>query len=239
MNAIKVLDELRRRAVFDLSTFASIIGKQDGYARLYLHRMKKRGLVTRIQRNAYTVHANALVVASRITWPSYISLWSALRYHDLTEQVPHAITVITTRRKNRRTIRLGDTDIVFEVVDPAHFFGFKKESIEGTEVFMAEPEKALLDCVLLRRVSVSEVFEMMRENARRLDMEKLVAYVVRTRRMALAKRVGWLLERVGHDGYGELRSMIYHNYIPLDYSRPARGAKNRKWFVIENVDVVR
>ncbi|MEW5936614.1 MAG: type IV toxin-antitoxin system AbiEi family antitoxin [Candidatus Thermoplasmatota archaeon] len=235
MNTVMVLDALRRHAVFNVGTLASLLGKERAYAKVYLHRLKERGLVFELQRNAFTLHEDPFLVASRIIWPSYISLWSALRHHDLTEQVPHVISVITTRRKSRKAIAFGNSKIVFVSVRPEHFFGFEKERIAEIEVFIADPEKALIDCVLLKRVSVSEVFEMMHENVQRLDTEKIVRYIRRARSKALAKRFGWMLERLGHDSHAELKYLTHRTRIPLDYALPAKGERDRKWGVIENM----
>ncbi|MCQ8898325.1 MAG: hypothetical protein NQU48_02650 [Hadesarchaea archaeon] len=63
--------------------------------------MKREKLIREIERNKYTLHEDPLLIASSITWPSYISCWAALSHHHLTEQLRTAIHVVTTRSRKR------------------------------------------------------------------------------------------------------------------------------------------
>ena len=232
-----VLKRLESYPTFDVDSIANIIGADAGYARLYLHRLDKRGLVQKIQRNVYTVQKDPLVIASRIIWPSYISLWSALRYHDLTEQLPNEISVLTTTAKSRMTISTMNSTIVFHRIKPEYFFGFSKVLIGGFEVFMAEPEKAIIDAVLLRKASFSEVYSIMQENRDMISQDKLVEYILVTGNGATAKRFGWALDKLGYAAAKKLRPMAYKTLILLDYSRPSSGRKDDKWGIIDNIAV--
>ncbi len=202
---------------------------------MYLNRLQKKGVVEKIQRNAYTVQKDPLIIASRITWPSYISLWSALRYHNLTEQIPGEISVVTTSAKSRRAVSFMGTRITFEKVKPEYFFGFSKIRIAGFDVFMAEPEKAIIDAVLLKKVSFSETYSIMKENAGTISPKKIVEYTIAAGNSAAAKRLGWALDNLGFAAASKLKSMAYRTLIPLDYARPPLGKADGKWGVIVNI----
>jgi len=234
VETLRILKRLEKCPTFNLATLSNIIKKDPAYTKVYLNRLRKKGLVRKLQRNVYTTLEDPFIVASRIIWPSYISLWSALRYHDLTEQLPNEISVLTTRAKSRRVIAMANTRIVFERISQSYFFGFSKIRAADFEVFVAEPEKAVIDAVLLRRISVSEIHSMLKDNLKALSTERLIGYVQRTRNKALAKRFGWMLESLGCDA-GELEGMTYKTVIPLDYARPASGVKDERWGVIVNV----
>src|SRR3972149_1512930 len=133
MKTSAVLKSLEKYAVFDLNVVRSIIKKDVPYTRLFLHRLKKVGHVFKIERNIYTVHRDAFLIASRIAWPSYISLWSAIRFHNLTEQIPHSVWVITTRKRRKKKIKFADAEILFVLTKPKYFFGFKKIDFKGFE----------------------------------------------------------------------------------------------------------
>src|SRR3989344_5954449 len=101
MKKIELIRELEKYPVLSLKNVKEIIKKDNEYAKLVVYRLKKEKLLFEIERNRYTLQKDSLIVASNITWPSYISCWSALRYYNLTEQLPKVIFVITTRaRKN-------------------------------------------------------------------------------------------------------------------------------------------
>lgn len=235
METLQLLKRLEIYPTFTVSTVANIIEKDETYAKVYLNRLKKKEIVHQLQRNVYTVQDDPMIIASRVVWPSYISLWAALRYHNLTEQIPSRISVVTTRAKSRGTISVADTMIIFERVRPIWFFGFSKINIKDFEIFIAEPEKALVDAVLLKRISVTEIYSLLKENLRRISSERIVEYILRTKNRALAKRYGWMLSSLDCKNTRKLEKMIYRTMIPLDYSRPASGTKNKKWGVVVNI----
>ena len=91
----ELLEYLKRYPVFSNIALKNRLNKSDEYVGLLLHRLSKRGLIFKIEKNKYTLSKDPFLIASRIIWPSYISCWSALKYHNLTEQVPQDITIIT------------------------------------------------------------------------------------------------------------------------------------------------
>lgn len=234
MKTLKIVKKIEECPTFNIDTFANIIDKDKTYAKMHLNRLKNRGIVKQIQRNVYTVQEDPLIIASRIVWPSYISLWAAFRYHNLTEQIPNKISVITTRSKSREKIQIMNTVIIFEKIRPSWFFGFSKIKMQGFEVFMAEPEKALIDAVLLKGISATEIYSILKENLKHLSSEKIVDYVLRTQNKALAKRFGWMLSSLGCKNAKKLERIIYKTIIPFDYSRPVYGREDKKWGVIVN-----
>jgi len=232
IHAIKILEKY---PTFNVSTLADILNKDNNYAKVYLNRMKNKGIVHKIQRNVYAVNTDPLIAASRIIWPSYISLWEALHYHGLTEQIPHEICVLTTCTKSLKLITMGNTRITFKRIMPKYFFGFSKVHIKNFEVFMAEPEKAIIDAALFHEISFSEICFIVKENKDKISGNKMTDYVYRTKNRALAKRFGWLLENVGYKPTEKLKDLSYKTIIPLDYAMPNSGTRDRKWNVIINI----
>lgn len=235
MDTLRIVKKLEEYPTFNIDTFANIIDNDKTYAKVRLNRLKKRGIVKQIQRNVYTVQEDPLIISSRIVWPSYISLWAAFRYHNLTEQIPNKISVITTRSKSRENIQIMNTTIIFEKICPSWFFGFSKIKVQDFEIFMAEPEKALIDAVLLKKISTAEIYSLLRENIRNISTKKIVDYILRTKNNALAKRFGWMLESLECNYAKKLKKQAYKTMIPLDITRPITGLKDKKWGVIINI----
>jgi predicted transcriptional regulator of viral defense system len=202
---------------------------------MHLNRLKNRGIVKQIQRNVYSIQEDPLIIASRIIWPSYISLWAAFRYHNLTEQIPNKITVITPRSKSRKKIQMMNTTIIFEKIRPSWFFGFSKIKIQNFEVFIAEPEKALIDAVLIKKISTAEIYSLLKENIKNISTKKIVDDILRTKNNALAKRFGWMLESLGCNYAKNLKKQAYKTMIPLDITRSKTGLKDKKWGIIVNI----
>lgn len=235
MKTLSIIKKLEEYPTFNIDTFANIIDNDKTYAKVYLNRLKKRDVVKQIQRNVYTLQEDPLIIASRIVWPSYISLWAAFRYHNLTEQIPSKISVITTRSKSRENIQIMNTTINFEKIRPSWFFGFSKIKINNFEIFMAEPEKALIDAVLLKKISTAEIYSLLKENIKNLSTKKFVDYILRTKNKVLAKRFGWMLEKLGCNQTKKLKKQAYKTMILLDASRPTTKLKDKKWGVIINI----
>ncbi len=235
MEALQIVKKLQEYPTFNIDTFANIINNDKIYAKMHLNRLKNRDIVKRIQRNVYTVQEDPLIIASRIIWPSYISLWTAFRYHNLTEQIPNKISVITTRSKSRDNIQIMNTTIIFEKIRPSWFFGFSKIKIQDFEVFMAEPEKALIDAVLLKKISTTEIYSLLQNNIKSISVKKIVDYVLRIKNKALIKRFGWMLESLECNYAKKLKKQAYKTMIPLDITRPIAGLKDKKWGIIVNI----
>lgn len=239
MNSIDLLDALRKYPVFDTAQFASITGLDSASAKVRLFRMREQGRLLGIQRNSFTVYKDPLVIASKIVWPSYISLWYALSHHGLTLQVPQGITVLTSRQTFRKKICFQGTSINFLLVSPSFMYGYDRIDVGGHEVFMAYPEKALLDALHLQQISVSEISEILMEHGRELDLDRLVEYALRSKDDKLVRRTGLLLERSGYRQHKGLPGGKGKAPIPLDPLLPAEGPLNRKWAVLDNLGAVK
>ena len=235
MKKLDLLRELGKTPMFNNKRIRELIGKDNAYTWLVVHRLKQEGLIKKIERNKYTVHDDPLLVASNLAWPSYISCWAAVRYHNLTEQLPNVIHVVTTRARKRRKIEFGHARIVFIRTRPSILFGYEKIRLGGLEGFMAEPEKALIDSAFFRQISFSEIADMVKTNLNSIDAEKLVRHALKIGNSALAKRFGFLLEHLEAGAYGKLRKFVGKSYTKLDYAQLRDGKKSERWMVIDNV----
>jgi len=228
------MKELEKHVVFKTATLTSIIESNPAYAKLVCQRLKKAGNIIEIERGKYTVHDDAFLISSRIVWPSYISTWSALRYHNLTEQVPHAVWVVTTKKRKCSEIRFNDTTIFFIRTKPKNLFGYSKVEYNGFEVFIADPEKAIVDSLLFKKISVSETYDVLENHIESINVYRLAAYAIQTGNGALIKRLGYMLDRLNIDLHKKLRKYIYPTPVVLEYNLPVRGNTCSKWALIEN-----
>jgi len=232
-----LLKRLETYPVFTLDDVSSIIDKDPPYSTVLVHRLVKRGLIRKVHRNRYTMHDDPFVIATNLVWPSYISSWSALRYHDLTTQVPSEITVMMTANRHTNHFEYGGSVISFHRIPARYLFGYSKVPISGFEVFMADREKAILDSVLFRMISLSEVIDILTTNRDDLSIERLVEYAVRAGNGPASKRIGWVLEKLNLPGSKILKGSVRGAMIPLDHTRPMEGRKDIGWGVIENMEV--
>jgi len=177
LNRIKLLKELEKYPVFTINIVSGITKKEKPYTRLIIHRLKKAGLIYELERDRYTLHYDPLLVASHILWPCYISSWAAIRYYNLTEQLPTMIEVITTRPKEKKEIKFAGAKIRFSRIKIENLFGYGKVSSGSYEIFMAEKEKALADALYLRQMTFQTFLEIVNEHKKEINIRKLVSYL--------------------------------------------------------------
>ena len=234
MKKIELLKELEKYPLFNLKIVKDIINKDRNYTKLFIHRLKKDNFIFEIEKNKYTLGKDSFVIASNIIWPSYISGWSALNYHHLTDQIPQTIFVITTRARKKKEIIFNNAKIRFTKVNSKYFFGYKKERYGNYDIFIAEKEKALIDSALLKKISFSEICDIMKGNVKNINIPLLIEYLIKINNKSLIKRFGFLLDKLNIKN-DKLNKLIDFKYIQLDYSISKKGKKDKKWRIIDNV----
>lgn len=174
VNRYEILKKLENAPIFGVQEVSNITEKEKEYAKVILQRMKTNGLILQIERDKYTLQKDPLIIASRIIWPSYISGWAAIRYYNLTTQLPTEINIITTRTRKKGHIVFNNTKVTFTRVKKEHFFGFEKRIYNNFEIFIAKKEKAIIDSIVFGLISTEEAIEIVRAN--KLDLAILKKY---------------------------------------------------------------
>jgi predicted transcriptional regulator of viral defense system len=121
-------------------------------ARVSASRYVRLGLLMRLKRNIYvpkerwqtTSREERFTLANLGQTPSYISLMTALDYHEITTQVQRDI-IESVAVKRTKEISLNGNVFRYTKVSRASYFGF----IRQQQFFIATPEKALLDAIYL------------------------------------------------------------------------------------------
>lgn len=188
-----------------------------------LHRLVDRGELHRLERGVYTAHDDPLIYATHIETPSFLSLWSGLRFYDLTTQQPTTLQVLVARaRPALDKIRFYQTRALF---------GYGRHHYQGFEVFVADRERLLVDCLARPEVPVGALAELLAEVA----VDRTITYAQRYGQAAVQKRVGYLLER--HRGVDVTALRVDdRNYPPLDLAGPAKGPTDPDWRLRVNAD---
>ncbi len=186
---------------------------------------------------SYTVHS--FVIASHLVDPYYISHWSALNYHGLTEQTPPAVYMTTTKPRNRKKVL--DIEFVFVTVIERKMFGTTEVKIENSPVKMSTPEKTIVDCLDHPEHcgGIEEVAKAIYFEHKNLDFKKIVDMVKKTGNRTIIKRLGYLLDRLGLHEYDNLLTgiKISKGYSCLDPKLPKRGKINEKWKLGVNIKI--
>lgn len=182
----------------------------------------------------YTEHE--FVIASHLADPMYVSYWSALNYHGLTEQVPVTVFAATTEQVPTRDIH-GVT-YTFVTLPESKFFGFDPVAINSHQVEVASVEKTLVDCAD-HPEHCGGIRELAKglANATDLDDEALAEYLLRVGNGAAIKRIVYLADvlNIVLTQRSELVDAFTTGYSKLDPTRGEDGHHASEYRLLLNV----
>jgi predicted transcriptional regulator of viral defense system len=170
-----------------------------------LGRLVRKGWLQRLQRGLYMIipleagperlwSENALVLASNLISPGAVAYWSALRFWNMTEQIPRVQFVQTTKRK--RPLMIQGVEFQFIHVAERYFFGISTRRIEDIPIIVTDREKTIIDAASRPELSggIIQLAQAMKSSVNSIDWEKLDRYLVQWGGGAVAKRLGYLVE---------------------------------------------
>lgn len=226
-----------------------------------LTRMERSGWISKLRRGLYATtgtlpgHGDIPVfaIATRLVEPSAISHWSALHHHHFTEQIPHVVTAMTTKKVLTPSMRSGrkekswdkhvwrihDRTYEYMTVGPEHYFGITQVWIDQNfKIPMTDKERTILECFISYRMfgGMGEAFHILSENLPSLDLDKLVGYAIQYNMPTIAKRLGFALEEFGVKAKTllPLIRLPLSNFAPLDPTRLHRGPCIKRWMLQDN-----
>lgn len=126
---------------------ARVLGITSQSRRVTLCRLAARKVLRRLRRDLYEVilkPSDAAEAANVIYRPSYISFVYCLGKLGILNQIAYEIEFATPRKTKRMEIR--GRPVIFRKIDKKLFFGYLLKD----NVFIAQPEKALLDTLYIK-----------------------------------------------------------------------------------------
>lgn len=234
---MKLLDFIRtleayEKPVFTVNDVSKVIDADKKYARVYLNRLKAKGVVEAVERDKYVLAGtHPYVAATNLVFPSYMSFLTALYYYGATTQIPRIIYIASTRSK--KSLALKGYSLEFVKLKKERFFGYTRQRFQGKFIFVAEKEKLIVDSLFLPRYCpVDEIYNAMGDEE--LSIDTLVEYSLRMDSVVTLKRLGYLLEKKGIDIYERLKLRLNRKYDLLNPLLPKKGEKNVKWRLFIN-----
>lgn len=229
IKTVEIIRQLERYSLFTENDVAKLVNKKPGYVRTFLYRLSRRKLIKKIERGKYTLHEDAMMFATDLVVPSYISLWTAFKYYGMLQQQPFNIFVVSS--KPRKPVQFENVKIIF-LFSRHNMFGYKKQRYSGFDIFIADREKAIIDALLFKLPVQDIYFALSNED---IDLKKLSEYAMKIKNKSLIKRLGYMLEKKSGESYGLMA--MDNNYIKLDYLSNKKGEVNSKWKLVVNADL--
>lgn len=185
-----------KKIYFGYEEIARVFGISLDSAKVTASRYVRQGLLLRVKRNLYVRREvwNAATIEEKFSLanlaqvPSYISLTTALEYYEITTQMLRNFYE-SVAIKRTKEINLNGSVFRYTKLTSDLYFGFIKEK----GVFIATPEKALLDAFYLMSYGRYSL-DISALNAAKLDRDEIKrlsqAFPSRTRKML--KKYGYL-----------------------------------------------
>lgn len=151
LSALTAIKELRR-PVFTTREIAVCCGGSVSNTVQALRHLEKKGILFQIARGVWGLEIGKEKPSAHLAIPflmahrAYVSFISALHLHGMIEQIPQGVTLASTSHTKILRTKLG-TYFVHKI-SPSFFKGFDWYKGNGS-FLIAEPEKALVDCLYL------------------------------------------------------------------------------------------
>lgn len=174
----------------------------------------------------------------------YVAYLSAAHVHGITEQMPFKTTAAVL--KQLRPINMGNVHINFVKLKKSRFFGHNEIRYADAVLNVSDLEKTIVDCVDRQDLcgGSAEVIRTISNaaEAKKINWQKVVAYVRRYENYALAQRMGLIIEllferrkiQVDQKILDDLQSLTSSKTYPLDLKAPREGKISEKWGIINN-----
>lgn len=163
----RALNLARRQGVVRTREFDAI-----GVPRVYLRRLQEDGLLVQPSRGLYQLAdadlsvAHSLAEASKAAPSGVIGLLSALQFHELTTQTPHAVWMLMPSKAwvpTKPPVKLK----IIRASGAALTMGIKHHRIDGVSVPITTPAKTVADCFKHRsKVGLDVAIEALRDTLR-------------------------------------------------------------------------
>lgn len=155
-----------------------------GMSRYSLYSLRDKGIIEQVSRGVYRLVelpplSNPDLVTVGLRFPNaVICLISALAYHEITTQIPHAVSVAVPR--DARMPSLDSPPVhAYRFSDDAFRAGIEKHEIDGVTVRIYSAEKTLADCFKYRnKIGMDVVLEALKfyRSQRPFNLDNLLKY---------------------------------------------------------------
>jgi predicted transcriptional regulator of viral defense system len=227
---------------FDIGLFSRIFNTSHLQASQIFKRLEARKFIIQVQKGKYIllgfepqkVTSQPFFIATKIVVPSYVSYWSALNFHGLSEQVPRTVFVANTRKK--ASVVFLNTRYKYVKITPRKFWGYIEVRANGLSFLIADAEKAIIDSLDEPSYAggVDEIFKCIARAGQKINIKRLMDYAIKFGNKSLISRLGYLLERLDLDS-GRLKKFGSGGYVKLNPVLPRSEKWNSRWKINENI----
>lgn len=155
MNFLEFKKKIEELPYFETRELRLILGNDFTNTTLInLKNWMKKGYLMMLRRGLYVIsetikNTDAMLFASKIYSPSYISLEMALGFYGIIPEAVFTVTSVTTKKTNKFKTPVGNFS--YQKIKREAFGGFETKKQNRVSFNLALPEKALVDFFYLNR----------------------------------------------------------------------------------------
>lgn len=151
--------------------------------KVQISRWVKSGRLIQLKRGIYLLAEpfrktafSEFYIANILKTPSYVSMEKAMEFYGLIPEAVRVYTSVTTKRPQFFETPVGN--YAYQHVKSSLFWGYTSLSMDGQTVFMAAPEKALLDFFYLKHVKATPDYlkELRLQNLENIKPARLLEF---------------------------------------------------------------
>jgi predicted transcriptional regulator of viral defense system len=205
-----------------------------------LRNLNKRDIIYTIERGKYCKFdfRDELVIGSFLSRDGGVGYWTAMHYHGLTEQIPNAIFVQTSYKKQSKLI--FGVKYVFVQLMKKKLSGYKKVGYGNHQYNISDVEKTIVDCFDLPNYGGGYAEIIKAFNNANLNAKKMVRYCSAIDNIAVTKRLAYLSELLRKPKmdyfikYAQTRKNKKYNLF--ESGGKENGKTNSRWNLILNME---
>ena len=205
MQFIDFQKQFLRYPIFSLQDVRKVLSD---FSYRQLDRWEKKGYLKKLKRGFYCFSIQKVdqdllfYIANRIYTPSYVSLEMALKYYSFIPEEIFQITSVGTKKTTHCETSVGNFS--YRQMKPSLYWGYALVDYGQQKIFMAEPEKAILDYLYIHpTLKTPADFEGMRINVDEfrtsINLDTFQQYLKMFGNKALSKRANTFLTTILHD----------------------------------------
>ena len=256
-NVIEYIDGLQTKGRYNFTKLEAkqVSGDSDQVLKLSLWRLVKKRRIVQVREGFYVIvpleYASTGLLPPEwfiadlmkfIGLPYYVGLLSAAAVHGASHQQPQDFHVVVP--KSVRSIRIRNLSIKFFTKT-----GMQSSPVEDVKTStgymrVSNPAVTAVDLVAYasRVGGLDRVVTVLQELSEKIRSEMLLEAAKKEKQLAFVQRLGWLLEKEGHeklvDQLATWISIKKPRETPLDPSQPKKGfSRDFRWKVIVNAEV--
>jgi predicted transcriptional regulator of viral defense system len=234
------------RRVFTIKDIVHILNISYAHARNIASNMVKKNVMERIKpglfvripesvildKQQYT--EDAILIAAKATKESFLSYYTALTIHGLSERYTTQIYATTTT--HQRKIKYHNITINYIQTIPKNYFGTTIIKYSNDNIRISNVERTIIDVINKPRYAGGwiETINCLK-NIDKIDYKKLIIYLKKYNNKTITRKIGYILENLNNFSPSknilkQIKNLSGSNELYFDTTK--KGIYNSTWNLI-------